>query len=118
VENSNNSLSEEEEAAGPYQILLRSVKKFPRPIVEISWPSSTMVSPNMRNMPSQMRVQMGQPFFADSRNRAHGPSARSVKARSLIRAIRESDLSEGPDCLIAYLSELRFINPKSDTSEF
>jgi hypothetical protein len=42
----------------------------------------------------------------------------TVKARSPIRAIRESGLSEGPDCLIAYLSELRFINPKSDTSEF
>jgi hypothetical protein len=27
-------------------------------------------------------------------------------------------LSEGPDCLIVYLSELRFINPRSDTSEF
>jgi hypothetical protein len=27
-------------------------------------------------------------------------------------------LSEGPDYLIVYLSELRFINPRSDTSEF
>jgi hypothetical protein len=29
-----------------------------------------------------------------------------------------SGLSEGPDYLIVYLSELRFINPRSDTSEF
>jgi hypothetical protein len=27
-------------------------------------------------------------------------------------------LSEGPDYLIVYLSELRFINPRADTSEF
>jgi hypothetical protein len=43
---------------------------------------------------------------------------RPVHARSSMRAVWESGLSEGPDCLIAYLSELRFINPRSDTSEF
>ena len=35
-----------------------------------------------------------------------------IRNRALIR------LSEGPDYLIVYLSELRFINPRSDTSEF
>jgi hypothetical protein len=44
--------------------------------------------------------------------------SRPVHARSSMRAVWESGLSEGPDCLVAYLSELRFINPRSDTSEF
>jgi hypothetical protein len=51
----------------------------------------------------------------------------ALRSRDLIHPICQyerfgnralSGLSEGPDCLIVYLSELRFINPRSDASEF
>ena len=43
---------------------------------------------------------------------------RGVHACSSMRDVWESGLKVGPDYLVAYLSELRFINPRSDTSEF